>query len=360
MRISVISFTENGYALSLRIRECLLGEDIEAVDIYRDEALNTWVAEQFAAGRPIIFVGACGIAVRAIAPHLKSKLTDSPVLVMDETGQFVIPLVSGHVGGANELARRVASCMGAVPVITTATDLNGCFAVDLFAKANRLQILKKEGIAAVSSKLLAGEQVTVSVQGIDKPKTTGDADTNYPGCGSLPEGLVPVAYPPEEYADIVISCEEEALAKAACPLRPKTCAAGIGCRKGKSEDELEEYFLGRLGDAGISPGEVFAIASIDQKSGEEGLCLLAEKYRIPFVTFSAEELEKAQGDFDGSEFVRERMGVDNVCERAALLACGGCGELILKKQAQNGMTLAAARRPWSPDHLDWTIGREQT
>lgn len=116
------------------------------------ESVSVWAGEQMAAHHALVFVGACGIAVRAIAPWITDKLHDSPVLVMDEQGQYVIPLLSGHVGGANELAVRLAGELGAVPVITTATDLHGSFAVDLFAKRNDLWIHNREGIARVSAK----------------------------------------------------------------------------------------------------------------------------------------------------------------------------------------------------------------
>ncbi|MCC8141567.1 MAG: cobalamin biosynthesis protein [Lachnospiraceae bacterium] len=353
MNISVISFTKNGNALAKKLKEKLMRDETAVVDLYQDVTLGSWVGEQFAAGRPIVFIGACGIAVRAIAPHLKSKLSDPPVLVMDEKGQFVIPLVSGHVGGANALAAQIAACMDAVPVITTATDLNGCFAVDLFAKENQLRILKKEGIAAVSGKLLSGESVTVSVEGMQPDGTRADT----PGTEELkmPKGLILNDYPPSKEVDIVISGDEAELKKAVCPLRPKKYALGLGCRKGKSAADLEEFCRTVLEREKLSFEDVFVLASIDEKKEEEGICRLVETQRIPYCTFSAEELKAVKGDFHGSAFVEEQMGVDNVCERAAVLACGEDGRLILEKQAKDGMTLAVARRQWSARNLNWEI-----
>lgn len=116
------------------------------------ESVSVWAGEQMAAHHALVFVGACGIAVRAIAPWITDKLHDSPVLVMDEQGQYVIPLLSGHVGGANELAVRLAEELGAVPVITTATDLHGSFAVDLFAKRNDLWIHNRRGLPGCRQK----------------------------------------------------------------------------------------------------------------------------------------------------------------------------------------------------------------
>lgn len=176
MKISVISFTKTGQKMAERILKSMCGGD-ETIILYSkcsrkktvqtaensgdvttqtfgvipnkdsnvptdntgntiavQESVSAWAGEQMAAHHALVFVGACGIAVRAIAPWITDKLHDSPVLVMDEQGQYVIPLLSGHVGGANELAVRLAGELGAVPVITTATDLHGSFAVDLFAK----------------------------------------------------------------------------------------------------------------------------------------------------------------------------------------------------------------------------------
>lgn len=109
-------------------------DDSDADTICVRNSLSAWAGEQMAARHALIFIGACGIAVRAIAPWIMDKLHDSPVLVADEMGKYVIPLLSGHVGGANELAVRLAGALGAIPVITTATDLHDSFAVDIFAK----------------------------------------------------------------------------------------------------------------------------------------------------------------------------------------------------------------------------------
>ena len=195
MKISVISFTKTGKQLAERIRESMNGGD-ETIILYSkcsrkkkvqtfggipnkdsnvptdntgdtiavQESVSAWAGEQMAAHHALIFIGACGIAVRAIAPWIMDKLHDSPVLVVDEMGKYVIPLLSGHVGGANELAVRLAGALGAVPVITTATDLHDSFAVDIFAKRNDLRICNREGIAKVSAKVLAGEEITMSVQ----------------------------------------------------------------------------------------------------------------------------------------------------------------------------------------------------
>jgi len=280
----------------------------------------------------LLFIGACGIAVRAIAPYLTDKLHDSPVLVMDEGGQFIIPLLSGHMGGANELAMRLAAKTGAVPVITTATDLNKKFAVDLFAKKNGLHIVNKDGIAKVSAKVLAGKEITVSVE-------TGYEEA----VEKTPEGIRLVSYPPKGPVDVVITSEAKTFPALLC-LKPREYAVGIGCKKGKEAEKIEELICRILREIGITKEQVFALASIDGKKEEEGLLAWSRKGNIPFLTFSAEQLRETAGNFHTSAFVKEQVGVDNVCERAALRACGPEGRLIYEKHAEDGMTIAVAKR----------------
>lgn len=298
------------------------------------EKAGEWAGRQMTEGNGLLFIGACGIAVRAVAPHLTDKLHDVPVLVMDDGGRYVIPILSGHVGGANELAKALAGKLGAIPVITTATDGNGKFAVDLFAGQNALNIKNKPGIAKVSAKVLDRKTVTFAIEPGHLPE--GEA---------LPEGVAQVPYPPKEPVDVVIAREPERFS-AALFLSPREYVIGMGCRKGKGPKEIADFIHITLQEAGISPGQIYALASIDQKREEPGLLAWSRKHRIPFLTYTAEELGQVPGAFAKSAFVKATVGVDNVCERAALLACGAGGELILHKRAGDGMTIAVAKRKW--------------
>ena len=249
-------------------------------------------------------------AVRMIAPFVSDKLSDSPEVVADEAGTFVIPLLSGHVGGANELAEQIAGQIGGIPVITTATDVNHTFSVDLFAKKCGLSIYNREGIAKVSAKILDGKT-----------------------------------------PDIVISSEKTDLEQGVLGLQPREYILGIGCRRGKSFEELDAFIQKWLDHAGIEKRLVRAAASIDLKKEEEGLLRWCMANRIPFLTYSAEELKQVKGDFQESSFVKEKTGVDNVCERAAMKAANEEGTFILRKQAENGMTIAIVK-------YDWKLERE--
>lgn len=349
MHYSIISFTKNGMILADRIAKQLKGEEIslytkcsfagEAENMnsaqYTEQSTGGWAKEQMEQKNILIFIGACGIAVRAIAPCITDKLHDSPVLVVDEKGRYVIPILSGHMGGANEIAVRIASAIGAVPVITTATDMNGRFAVDLFAKKNGLHIANKDGIAKVSSKVLAGKEITLSVE-------PGHLDEN----AEKPEGIRKVSYPPKQKVDILVTTEEKNPETLIC-LKPREYVIGMGCRMGKEAGRIESLIQRSIKEAGISKEQIYALASIDRKKDEEGFLAWSRKENIPFLTFTAGQLEEVGGNFHTSEFVKDRVGVDNVCERAALKACGSGGKLVYEKHAEDGMTIAIAKREWS-------------
>lgn len=362
MTLSMISFTERGIRLSEEIRERLTGWEGEiglftkcravrekkqgngSQAAFVEVPVSEWAGEQMDKGNGVLFIGACGIAVRAIAPHLRGKLQDSPVLVMDEEGRYVIPILSGHVGGANELAAFLGKKTGAKPVLTTATDINGKFAVDVFAEKNGLFIENKEGIAKVSAKLLAGEEITVSIEpGYEKALVWGNKDMPLNDAG-----VRILSYPPDATVDVLIASREagpgEGRHGAALYLRPKEYVVGIGCKKGKGEAEIENFIQKRIEELGISIMQIGAAASISQKKGEPGIVSWCRKKRIPFFTYTAEELQEAEGDFTESAFVKSKMGIGNVCERAAVKACGRGGKLIAGKCAEEGMTIAVAKK----------------
>lgn len=340
MILRVCTFTAQGEALARKIFE----EWQEMIPQYRsaDVSLEQWTGACFEKHLPVLFVGACGIAVRAIAPFVKDKLSDSAVLVMDEQGRFIIPILSGHIGGANALAKKLAGRTGAIPVLTTATDVEGIFSVDVFAMENGLQIKNRDGIRKVSAKLLRGEKVTITWEdGIqaEMSKVNGEERTE------LPEGLVFVPFS-SETADVRI-VTKQGLARhtelrQSLLLMAKEYVVGIGCKKGKTFEEFDAFLKQSLQEGWME--KTCAIVSIDLKAREEGIWELAQYYHLPFVTYPASELQKVQGEFTESEFVRETTGVANVCERAALCHAGAGGELIQKKTASQGMTVAVARR----------------
>ncbi|MBD5521400.1 MAG: cobalt-precorrin 5A hydrolase [Lachnospiraceae bacterium] len=365
MELSIISFTKNGKHLSEKIKNILMTDvEMQAVKaevhlytkckacmsdnlnssiVFVKTSVREWAGLQMQKRNVMLFIGACGIAVRAVAPFITDKLHDAPVLVMDEAGKYVIPILSGHIGGANELANHIAKITGAEPVITTATDINQKFAVDLFAKRNGLYIVNKDGIVKVSSKVLAGNEITMSIEtGHNKNcmPPEGVESAAYP-----PEGIKLIPYSPTEAVDIVVT-SESGMFDTAILLKPREYVIGIGCKRGKSADEIDNFLTKKINELGISSTQILAVSSISQKRDEQGIIEWCQKEGIPFFTYTAEELKEVEGNFTESAFVKEQVGVDNVCERAALRVCGEAGKLILPKCAENGMTLAIAKREW--------------
>lgn len=346
MRLAVISFTDRGSHLNRAVSDMLSREGMEVDSVALEKyagaydlpalqgSLRDWTGEMFETKDAILFIGATGIAVRSIAPFVADKRKDPAVVVMDEKGIFAVSLLSGHLGGANELAGKLANLTGAIPVITTATDVNGRFAVDVFAKKMNLWI----------SDMKAAKQVSADV--LDEKKI--GLVTDFPILGEIPEELVKLRGTEsfEGKTGLVIALNEE-FKPFLCTLHliPRIVAVGIGCKKDKEEAAIEEAVLSALAANHLSIHSVFGAASIDLKAHEPGILKFCEKYEIPFTTFTSKELMETKGEFTSSSFVQGITGVDNVCERSA--AALSNGSLIQKKTAGNGVTVALAVKEWS-------------
>ena len=274
MRVSCIAFTERGYALAERTARALsdcaqTGEDDLGWDVSVSRGfgegkadLRAWTALAWEASDALLFVGAAGIAVRAIAPHVASKATDPAVVVIDEAGRFAVPLLSGHLGGANELAQTVARAAGAIPVITTATDVRGVWAVDTWARCAGLAVSNPEAIKRVSARLLSGGRVALysdmpisgqPPEGVDIASDRARADIVVsPFAGANAGTSVRAA---ETTGEVVPAGETgkpagvRAQTPAPEPLRlvVPCIVAGIGCRRGACSEAIGEAFLSRAG-----------------------------------------------------------------------------------------------------------------
>lgn len=356
----MICFTERGAWVCRRLFHKLkeTGEECEAIIPKRflreewkkeglkereEEFLSQWTGKMFAEKRAMIFVSATGIAVRAIAPWIRDKMTDPPVVTVDEGAQFVIPLLSGHVGGANELARHIADWLEAVPVITTATDVNGKFAVDLFASAYHMTIIDRKEAKNISAAVLEGKQISVFS---DLP------------IKKLPDGFVMDRWCEE---NICITVKDPSFPeKKASYLRlvPRAVVLGVGCRRGTDPEFMKEKVFALLKEHGIDPAAVKAIASVDVKQDEPAVLGLKQVFDGECLHqpceqrfYTPEQLNQVPGDFKESAFVKKQIGVGNVCERSA---CAAGGKLLVEKQAGDGITLAAALE-WQGE-LDFSKG----
>jgi len=291
LRTAIISLTANGARIAEKIANKVGGQTFAKGRNFNK--LNDLVAEIFGKFDGLIFVCAAGIVVRMIAPHIVSKLSDPAILVVDERGQNVISLLSGHVGRANELTAEIAKAIDANPVITTATDVAGKFSVDAVASKLGLVPEPKEAIKIINAAILRGEEVFV---------TAGDVRLNL-----IPQNLI----------------------------------AGVGCRRGTSSLKIFEALQRACAMIHQPIERVKLLASVDVKKDEVGLVSLAEVMGLEIKFFSATELQKKIDEFklEESKFVTRSVGVGNVCEAAAL-CCVENARFALSKTAFKGVTVA--------------------
>lgn len=329
MKLAFLAFTEKGFALAGLLAQALGGSVMRCG---KPDSLQEWTEKQFAQSEGLVFVGAAGIAVRAIAPYIQKKWKDPAVVVVDECANFSIPLLSGHLGGANSLARAISEVCGAQAVITTATDVNGVFAVDEWARCQGLTVVNPQNIRLISGRLLAGGSVKIH--------------SGWQIEGQCPSGVeLTSEYP----ADVAVTIQDE---EATLSLVPQIVVLGIGCRRGTPQSTIEMVLERFLQESGLRLEAICGVASIDLKKDEVGLIDFCHTHGWPFQTCAAEELQQVSGDFTHSDFVSQITGVDNVCERSAVAVSGGT--LYCKKFALNGVTMAAAVKSF---RMDWNWNR---
>ena len=336
MKVIGIAFSTQGCRTLLRLKDMF--DDFEMFSKTRADSLGIrkvegsleeWTDKAFHSCDALVFIGAMGICVRHIAPYLKSKDKDPAVIDIDEMAKFTISVSSGHIGGGNELALKIADFLESTPVITTATDLHGLFAVDVFATKNKLSIQRLYLAKEASSRILHDEYIGfVSRNGYE---------------GTLPKGLTE-----SEKGEFGICISTESGDKpfdSTLLLVPKDISVGVGCKKDTDPKKLSDYVKETLRNEGIYKLRVGSISSIDIKSKEKAILDLGEEYGVKPTFYTSEELMSLEGEFSKSEFVRSVTSVDCVCERSA--AYSG-GELILKKTAKDGMTIALAKKKIVP------------
>jgi cobalt-precorrin 5A hydrolase len=344
MRIRIIGFTKGGCSLAMKLMAALKarGETCAAyaktsADGYGAErvegSLDDWTKEAFLVSEAIVFIGAASIAVRSIAPHVQSKTKDPAVVVVDELSKYAIPILSGHLGRANKLAGEISRIIGSMPVITTASDINGSFSVDLFALEHGLVMSSMSIAKEVSARILDGKEVGLV--------------SDYPIVGAIPQGLR--LSHDLDVGICITSRRGKALFAKTLRLTPRNIVIGIGCKKGTPVQVIERKVFEVLKADGLTPEGMSKVASIDLKAGEPGLLAFCEKYQLETRFFNRAELESVPDvGFSYSEFVSAVTGVGNVCERSALAASVN-GRLVHGKEASEGITVALAMEDFSVD-----------
>ncbi|WP_027365709.1 cobalt-precorrin 5A hydrolase [Desulfotruncus alcoholivorax] len=353
MKTAVICITRRSHNLGLQIKNKLGQNGVEA-DLYAfsqgsvrsDDTvyfqnLSGIVKEIFPSYRQIIFIMALGIVVRVIAGLVKDKTVDPAVIVIDENGHNVISVLSGHLGGANKLTRLIAGLIGARPVITTATDVQGLPAVDDLAREYNYALDPVSAVKTVNSTIVNGG--TVYFYGSEKLKIAKEKSLHYFALSDYPDRQRSADFNVIITSEIINNCHANTMF-----LRPRNLVAGIGCRSGTPADKLLEAVHTALEMCNRSSLSLRVLATIQIKADEPGLIQAAAALKVPVIAFSAEEINcfinKTGRCIQRSDFVQKKVGVPAVCEPAALMATGK-GELLLPKQKFPGITVAVAEDP---------------
>lgn len=319
MKIAYYWLTSQGHALAQQIQSVLHG------DIKSKEAFQSNIQTDFKQYDALVCIMATGIVVRKIAPLLNSKATDPAVIVLDQKGQFVISLLSGHLGGANALALEIAAKIHAVPVITTATDTEQILSLDVFAKENDLKIQNLHHLKYTSSAMLDGKSILFYSDFPIENHHHLIQITN-----TLPAHVI--------LSDRILDIPEHTLV-----LRPKSLVIGIGCKKNTDAGILESCLLDLLEQQKLSLCSVGTIATIRLKQYEPAILALCEKYQLDLKIIADEEIRRHADLFEASAFVRKVTGLPSVAEACSYLA-SECGETLTGKVKFQGITLAICRK----------------
>ncbi|WDV44296.1 cobalt-precorrin 5A hydrolase [Clostridiaceae bacterium M8S5] len=337
MNWAVVALSKKSLQLALKIKSKIKTIDIYVVDRYANERAMPIVGKLkefngflFKSYETIVYIMATGIVVRDIQPYLKHKSIDPAILVLDTNGRFVISLLSGHLGGANEKAKYLASEINAIPVITTASDCMNKLSVDMIAKANNLRIKSFEKAKDITALIVNDEKVGIFIESdrliYDIPEYIEYVEKLDKGLDI--KGLICISNKAKMDFDVN-----------AVQLIPRNIVIGVGCRKDISVENFESFIKDEMIKANISLKAVESIVSIDLKNEEKCIIEFAKKHRIVFDTYTKEELAKVEDRFEGSSFVKSITGVSSVCITSGYLKSGK-GTCLVPKVKKDGMTMS--------------------
>ena len=334
MKIAIISVSDKGYELSLKLKEKL---DQDST-IIKNDLFHKNVKKIF----PILFyeydaiiaIMASGILIRSIAPLVESKTSDPAVLNIDDNGNFVISTLSGHLGGANSLTQKVAELIDATPVITTSTDVNKKLGIDVIARDLYFEIDNTNEILYFNKAVLDVKEISFTVN----PNANFDYLYDYLNENALKINIS-ISYsskisPDEIFAEV--DGHEITLKK-------RKLVVGIGCRRGKECVKIHDGLKKSFDDLNLPLSRIDMFSSAEIKKDEIGLLELSDKMGIPINFVDLERMKMFESkDIQKSEFVKSKFGIYGVCEPSALITAGFDSKLIYKKTSYNGVTIAVA------------------
>ena len=353
--IAVVAITRRGVETALKIKDALddagLSCKVYAPKKYNqngvvplEKKLADFIKETYGTVDALVAVMATGIIIRAVAPYLESKLTDPAVIGVDASGKFVISLLSGHFGGANELTKIIAKGIAGTPVITTASDVTGKQSVDELARTLHLTIQNPESLVAVNAAIVNGDRLVLVLSGDVKIPTELISGYEVKKADSGVQALEIV----NNYdAGVIVTREPLSIDKFVKPftiLKTKNIVVGLGARKDSSKESIVEAVDAALKQVNLPAARIDHFATVDIKRNSPAMIKAVKQFDLPLEFLSVDALRSlSHKDLSpDSKMVQEKIGVGGVCERAALLVAGKNSKLILKKTKLNGVTVAIA------------------
>lgn len=331
MKIAVFSFTDKGGELGDRLRQI----DNHEITHYKNRqvpgGIKSLVEKTMKDYEAIVFISSTGIAIRFIGPYIRHKTKDPAIISIDDLGRFTISLLSGHLGGANKLTQEIAKHIGSIPVITTASDIRGFEALDLFIKKNNYYIEDKKDLTKIMAMMVNEKNIGFLSEDsglIDYPhlkiiKDIGDREDI--------DGLILISSKKLEDLNLGIPY---------ILLRPKNINIGIGCKKGISDTRIIEAIERELEDLNLSNKSIKEMGTVEIKKEEEGIIGGSKHYNCPLRIFTIEDIKEVEDKFEGSDFVKKTIGVSCVSEPCAYLLGG---EILSYKSKHNGITISISK-----------------
>ena len=334
MKIAIISVSEKGKELALDLKEKLDGDStVIRADVYHKN-VRKYFPILFHEYDAIIAIMASGILIRSIAPLVESKVTDPAVVNVDDNGNFAVSMLSGHLGGANKLTKKIADLIGATPVITTSTDVNRKLGIDVLAQDLYLSIDDTKEILFFNKAILDGKRLTFTVNS----RKNFDYLINYLNDVTLEMDVLLNRSDDVDADEIHVSLECHEMI-----LKEKRIVVGIGCRRGKECEKILDGLLDSIDQLGIDKSRVSMLSSAEIKKDEKGILELSEKLDIPVNFVDMDRLKLFESsDVAKSEFVYSKFGIYGVCEPSALITAGFDSKLIYKKTSYDGVTISVA------------------
>jgi cobalt-precorrin 5A hydrolase len=335
--LAIITLTKGSEKIAYKLKEMLTDAHIYTKDSYKDKygCLDRLIKDLFNKYDSFIFIMATGIVVRLIAPLLVHKSKDPAVVVMDEKGNYAISLLSGHIGGANELAKYVASLLpNCNPVITTASDVNNMTSIDMFAKNNKLILKDFDNAKVLTSALIDGSKILV----IDESKAISNLPDNYVFYNDKINvsdygGILVITNRDDEY---IVSKKYETKVMS---VMHKNLVLGIGCRKNVPSDDLFNKVKKYFHKWGYSLDSLKYISSAWVKKDEQALIDLSDRLEVPYIVYEKKDIQEVESQFNSSDFVNKTLGVGCISEPCGYLASNK-GKCLINKIKDNGVTLS--------------------